>query len=152
MALTVIKNDILVNMDPARPTVVLHGCNCFHTMGAGIALYLRKKFPQISIVDRMTSYGDPVKLGTMSVAVITPNFHIVNCYTQYATGTKENGQPPVDYLAVEACLEAVHDTYADWEIRMPKIGCGLAGGSWAKVEAIAEQFFTTDTDVTVYEI
>ena len=67
------KADILSDIDETKRTVVLHGCNCFHTMGAGIALYLRRMIPEVAEVDAGTVYGDKNKLGTCSVANITSN-------------------------------------------------------------------------------
>jgi len=35
---------------------------------------------------------------------------------------------------------------------MPRIGCGLAGGAWTRVEPlIAETLLAADLDVTVYD-
>lgn len=46
---------------------LIHGCNCFHTMGAGIARQIVREFPQALETDKMTAYGDPDKLGTLSL-------------------------------------------------------------------------------------
>ena len=74
------KADILSFLDPFhQKTLVLHGANCFHTMGSGIAKYLREKYPQIYTTDVMTTVkGDKKKLGTFSKTIISDNFHILN--------------------------------------------------------------------------
>lgn len=130
----------VINID--KPTVILHGCNCLHTMGKGLALYLRKKFPQIIQADKRTGYADRNKLGTYSKAIIHPNLHILNCYTQfhYRQGPhsfQENIH--ADYNAIRACLRKVNEEYDGWEIRCPKIGCGLARGAWDIVHRIIEE-------------
>ena len=61
--------------------VIVHGCNCFNTMGAGIALAVKRKYPEAYEVDKRTKYGDINKLGTISVAycddVIVVNGYVV---------------------------------------------------------------------------
>jgi O-acetyl-ADP-ribose deacetylase (regulator of RNase III) len=49
------KGDILQGLVPGHhTTVILHGCNCMNVMGAGIALYLKQKFPVVYEVDLST--------------------------------------------------------------------------------------------------
>ena len=146
-----IKADILSDLDPYKDTIILHGNNCFCTMGAGIAKYLSNKYPQVLAADLKTKKGDASKLGTCSLAAITPWLHIINCYTQYHYGFKKGGKPPVDYDAIRACLQKVAKAYPNpqTQIRSPKIGCGLAGGNWNKVQPIFEEFFA-GRDLIIY--
>jgi O-acetyl-ADP-ribose deacetylase (regulator of RNase III) len=134
-----INADILSNLNTGvQRTIILHGCNCFHTMGAGIAKYLKDKYPQIYTADCMTKRGDKDKLGTCSRAILNPNLHILNCYTQYNYGREKILY--ASYLAIEECCKQVVAIYdPSWEIRMPKIGCGLAGGDWNIVENIIKE-------------
>ena len=41
--------------------VIVHGCNCFCVMGAGIAKQMFKTFPEALAVDRQTTKGDRAK-------------------------------------------------------------------------------------------
>lgn len=134
-----IKADILSNLDiNNQKTVILHGCNCFHTMGSGIAKYLKNKFHQVYTADiTQTIRGDRKKLGTFSTAVISDNLHILNCYTQYYYG--RDNRLYAEYEAIEKCMDTVAERYSTWEIRLPKIGCGLAGGNWIVVEKIVDK-------------
>lgn len=127
----VVRQDILLNIE--EKTIILHGCNCFHIMGAGIARYLRTHYPQIYEVDKTTPYGSRKKLGTVSYAVISPELIIGNCYTQFNI-YGENGKPPAVYPAISKCLRDAVSKYPDYHFRLPKIGCGLAGGDWDLVE------------------
>lgn len=142
----IVKADILSDLDKDTPTVILHGCNCFHTMGAGIARYLANKYPAVLAADKTTGYGDRSKLGRFSVAEIRPNLTILNCYTQYRYGSRSRD---VDYLAVSECLRAAHEKYPDAHFRMPQIGCGLAKGDWNKVKSIIVEELPVE-QVTVY--
>lgn len=145
-----IKGDILNGLPKAtNKTVVLHGCNCLHIMGAGIALYFRKRFPLVYEVDCATVARDTKKLGTYSIAPINEEFHILNCYTQFGIQPDVYSNPPVDYNAIRRCLNTVAIAYADWEIRLPKIGCGLAGGDWSVVKSIIEEELG-DRDTYIY--
>ncbi len=142
----IIKGDILENLDSSKDTIILHGCNCHHVMGAGIAAYLRKKYPKIYAVDMTTPYADRDKLGTFSVAVINPKLAILNCYTQFDTGRGRQ----VDYEAVYSVLESLSRLGPSGkEIRSPKIGCGLAGGDWDIVKVMFEK---TLPSATIYNL
>lgn len=133
----IVHKDILSGLESStEKTLILHGCNCFHIMGAGIAWYLRNKYPEIYRTDRKTPYGDRNKLGTISFTTISPTLVIGNCYTQFDLGNKGDYKPPVRYLAVGNALSVAVKTYPDYSFRLPKIGCGLAGGDWEKVEKI----------------
>ncbi len=145
----IIQADILSDIDPDKRTVVLHGCNCFHTMGSGIAAYLREQHPSIYDADVESSkYGDKSKLGRYTIARISDNLRILNCYTQYGYG---RAQMHADYDAITKCLKRVGKIYVDWEIRSPQIGCGLAGGDWEFVSQIFENELA-GLDYTIYYI
>lgn len=146
----IFNKDILREINPHRPTVIIHGCNCMRTMGAGIARYLSNEFPIILTIDKQTAHGDRSKLGTYSKAIISEEFHILNCYTQHHH-RKFGGKAPVDYDAIRQCLRSINQEYDGWEIRSPKIGCGLAGGNWAIVKNIFEEELGSQ-DVKVYFI
>ncbi|HEX5105011.1 MAG TPA: hypothetical protein VFV87_14425 [Pirellulaceae bacterium] len=65
------------------------------------------------------------------------------------------GLPPIRYDAVRTCLEQV-SRFAQENaatVHMPRIGCGLAGGTWDEVEPIiVETLVTAGVEATVYDI
>ena len=134
----VIKGDLLkLGMD-GRFDVIVHGCNCFHTMGSGIALQIKKTFPYAFEVDKKTIKGDKKKLGTYSVASIKINDNyliILNAYTQYGYGGQNVN---VDYTAIKNVFIKIAKDFNGLRIGFPKIGCGLAGGDWKKVSKIID--------------
>lgn len=153
--LPLIEKDILFNIDDkateGRGVALLHGCNCMHIMGAGIARYLRDTYPIVYSVDvSMTRKNDKNKLGTYSVAVVAPKFHILNCYTQFNTQPDTYGNPPIDYNALRVCLQRVNKAYDGWEIRVPMIGCGLAGGEWSIVRNMIEEELGAQPHAAIY--
>lgn len=115
--------------------VIVHGCNCFHTMGAGIARPVSALFPEALQADKATPYGERAKLGTISAALIKRgdiSFHVVNAYTQFEY---RGPGPKVDYSAVQSCFEAIAARFPDARIGYPMIGAGLAGGDWRTISS-----------------
>lgn len=134
-----IGNLIVIAMD-GEVDVLVHGCNCFHTMGAGIANDIARIFPQALAADRLTLKGDRNKLGDFSLArgvnVNGGHFSIVNAYTQY---TCFGNGPHVDYDAVADVFKKIAIAFDGAHIGYPLIGCGLAGGDWNIVEGIINE-------------
>lgn len=123
--------------------VIAHGCNCFNTMGAGIAKRLAAKFPEIIDADNKTLHGDPSKLGNWSIAhVNNDKLGILNLYTQYRYGTD---QIHFNYAALKLIFDKLVLCYDDelcegLRIGLPLIGCGLAGGNPAHVVPLMNFF------------
>ena len=109
--------------------VIVHGCNCFHTMGAGIAKPIAAAFPEALAADKATAYGDRGKLGTISIGR-AGTLSVVNAYTQFHW--KGRGRK-ADYDAIEACFQTVAREFAGCHIGYPLIGAGLAGGDWTEI-------------------
>lgn len=145
-----IKGDLLQFAKGGAFEVIAHGCNCFCTMGAGIAKGIAINFPQAFDADRRTPKGDRTKLGTCTTAEIATEHGtlvVVNAYTQFdfrGRGVK------ADYEAIRSCMRWIACSFPDKRIGLPKIGAGLAGGDWPTIEAIIREELSTN-DVTVVE-
>ena len=130
---------------------IVHGCNCFCAMGAGIAKQIKAVFPKAYEVDCKTYKGDKAKLGLCTFASYIVNsgrpLKVINAYTQYNYG---RGQVNVDYEAVRGCMRWIAATFNGKSIGMPKIGAGLAGGDWERIYAIIEEEMGIQ-DVTIVE-
>ena len=116
--------------------VIIHGCNCFCTMGAGIAKGIKANFPEAYQADLQTEKGDKSKLGTFSIAEVKTeygNLIVVNAYTQY--NYKGKGRK-VDYEALRNVFEKIKQQFTGKRIGYPAIGAGLAGGDWAVISEI----------------
>lgn len=114
---------------------IVHGCNCFHSMGGGIAKAIAAKFPEALAADQATPFGDRDKLGTLSRATIergTTRFVVINAYTQFDF---RGPGPHVDYDAVQHCFEKIAANFRNARIGYPRIGAGLAGGDWTTLSA-----------------
>ncbi len=132
----VLKGDLIEFALAGQFDVIIHGCNCFCTMGAGIAKQIKENFPQAYQADLKTPLGDSKKLGTYSLADIKRDdtiFTIVNGYTQY--DFSGNG-PLVDYGAVKNLFSRIKKDFSHQRIGYPKIGAGLAKGDWEVISGI----------------
>ena len=164
MEMKIIEGNLITLAKAGRFDVIVHGCNCFCTMGAGIAKSIKLEFPEAYQVDLQTIKGDKSKLGTITYAdVKVPDKHVmqikitksfkkgyevdrvgpafnsltvVNGYTQYNYYGKTL---LVEYNAVRSVFKEVKSLFSDGRIGYPKIGAGLAGGSWSIIEKIIDE-------------
>ena len=139
--MNVIKGDLIKLAKEGRFDVIVHGCNCFNTMGSDIAKQIKLNFPQAYSVDMTTKAGDEEKLGYFTFCTVTldneENLIVVNAYTQYNYGTDKI---QVHYYAVRDVFHRL----AGWlpkhfRIGYPKIGAGLAGGDWDTIAKIIDE-------------
>lgn len=148
--------------------VIVHGCNCWCTMGAGIA-------PQMADAFGVDKYpleapvwaGDINKLGQIEYFWVNPknkkhslyqseeySIAPVNAYTQFDLGRnhKDGKAIPVDYEAIALCMRKMNYIFKGKTIGLPQIGCGLAGGDWNTVKAIIKDNLPDcDTTVVIYD-
>lgn len=119
--------------------VMIHGCNCFHTMGGGLAAEVKRRFPEAYKADCETLYGDRAKLGSYSHARVKEPVGqlntIINLYSQFTIGRgRQTSYDAIDTGLQEIVANANGGTDT---IGIPyMLGCGLGGGSWPVVEAI----------------
>jgi O-acetyl-ADP-ribose deacetylase (regulator of RNase III) len=132
------KGNLLDLAEAGEFDVIIHGANCFNTMGSGIAREIRERYPNVAYVDQQTQKGDYTKLGTWTWDLAGPNnFKILNCYTQYNMST---GEDVFEYLAFALiCQKLVHEC-GDKRIGLPYIGQGLAGGNSQIIMRMIEDF------------
>jgi O-acetyl-ADP-ribose deacetylase (regulator of RNase III) len=141
-----LAQDILtVNAD-----CILHVCNCFHTMGAGVALTLKNRYPVAYAADKKTPHGDAKKMGTFSVGKDASGVWVYNMYAQYYYGRDRR------QLNYEALYNALCAVRIDVEQHDRKIivlpyymGCKNAGGNWNIVITMIQEVWK-NSDVTVY--
>ncbi|MET4074319.1 macro domain-containing protein [Hymenobacter sp. UYCo722] len=143
------KGDLVQKAKVGEFDVIVHGCNCFCTMGAGIAKTVKQVFPAAYEADAATVVGDKIKLGQYTVATVEAGgkpLAIVNAYTQYQW--KGPGRK-ADYAALRQVFRRVKQEYAGQRIGYPAIGAGLAGGEWSVIAAIIEEELAGEDHVFV---
>lgn len=141
--LNIVSGDLVDMAKNGVFDVIFHGCNCFHTMGGGIARQIKREFPQAYEADLNTLHADPNKIGTVSVAQTSGGLQIVNCYTQYKFGTTQKH-------FIESALQVILDKTVlilneskpptRLHYGFPLIGCGLAGGDSEVVTEMLTKF------------
>lgn len=144
----VINGDLVKLAKDGEFDIIIHGCNCFCTMGAGIAAQIASEFdgpfgPQR--VDNATKSGDRHKLGSITTGMHKRGdgsiLRIVNAYTQFGVAMKPD-ECVVDYDAVRSAFNHLATMLAgtsDLRIGYPMIGAGLAGGDWDIISKIIDE-------------
>jgi O-acetyl-ADP-ribose deacetylase (regulator of RNase III) len=158
MTVHIMKGDLL----KSDCTVIAHQCNCFATMGAGIAKQIKSKYPEAYEADKY-SFGAPeYRLGRYSVvAYENPPLVIFNLYGQYHYGRDKQY---TDYGALRSALSYMfemlsvnqHTVFSHFPIKigMPRfIGAGLAGGDstiiYNMIKEVSDKY---ELDVYLYEL
>ena len=158
-----IHGDLIELAKEGKFDVIAHGCNCMSTMGAGIAPQMAKAFGcdrfdmerrgrninKLGNIDYSTLVlGEDAMLNTGKNQYLT----VVNAYTQYNYGRNHSDgvSNPFDYEAFTMCMRKMNTVFKGKHIGLPKIGAGLAGGDWEKIEQIinCELYLCTVTIVT----
>jgi len=156
MIIHITKGDLITEMMKMKYDAIVHGCNCFCTMGKGIAKTIKLKFPEAYIEDCKTIPGDKNKLGTYTKADISktlnkPDTFIINAYTQYDyRKTFDGSDINADYDAIKSVFLLINKDFAGKKIGIPKIGAGLAGGDWYKIAEIINSV-TPDVNIELVE-
>ena len=138
------KGDLISLAKQGEFDVVVHGCNCFCRMKRGIAPQMAKafgcdRFP----LEGPKFEGDKAKLGQIEyqrvILSTDKELVVVNAYTQFHWNAPSPFGIPLDYDALRSCFIKVNDAFQGKKVGIPKIGAGLAGGDWQKVESILEE-------------
>ena len=135
--MNVVKGDLLQMGKDNELDIIVHGCNCFNTMGGGIAYQVQAQFPDAKLADDETVRGDAGKLGTYTIGM-HGRLVILNAYTQYSMSRE--GEDVFEYIAFERVLNKIAYRFGTWRIGLPLIGMGLAGGDAERIIPMIEQF------------
>jgi len=139
--------DVLAVKNDSVLKVIPHVCNNVGAWGEGFVTAISKRW---SLPEKAFKNTDPV-MGNVTYILVEPNIYVINMIAQNGLISRWNKQP-LNYEVLRTCLIEVNKflvKYPVSEIHMPKIGCGLAGGSWDKVSEIITEVFK-DTNVTVF--
>lgn len=121
--------------------IIVHGCNAKGVMGAGVALAVRKTYPEAFRVYREVFEEVGLELGTVSFVPVAENLIIANAITQENYTSQAKGPAcMVDYKAIRNCFKeiAIEAKATNLPVHYPMIGAGLGGGDWDTIQAIIE--------------
>ena len=132
---------------------IVHGCNARGVMGAGVALAIKNKWPEVYNDYRQQYQDTGLHLGQVQPVVVGQGLMVWNAITQQTYGN--DGRRYVSYDAIAECFEKLNDQIATMpsiqsRIHIPKIGAGLAGGDWDVISTIIHS--VVDYPVTVWVI
>lgn len=128
MPLTEIRGDLFANPLPA----IGHGCNCAGSMGKGIAVDFKRRFPKMYVEYKKRCQDGRFQLGALFVWEDTDT-------VIYNLGTQTHWKAGAELWAVES---AVKFMIADAEARgldtvgLPRIAAGLGSLEWSQVKAV----------------
>lgn len=143
------KGNIIDLAESGSFDLIIQGCNCFNTMGSGLAKEIRARYPDAYEADQQTTAGDRTKLGNFSAAIIDKDGHIfviVNAYTQYHYNLRGAKADLFEYEALGRVLDKIRDCAGHTRIGIPMIGMGLAGGDPERIMPMIEKFAQDCTD------
>ncbi len=118
-----------------------HGCNCQGSMGAGIAVSFKERYPAMYGEYRRRCKAQPrqFNLGDAFLWEEQGSPAVFNLGTQ-----EKYWRTRASYEAIEMALENMKRQADEHNIRtiaVPRIGTGYGGLSWKKVRVIIERVF-----------
>lgn len=149
MPIEFVAGDLFANRFSAQ--ALAHGSNCAGSMGAGIAVGFRERYPAMFEEYRSRCKATPPRfaLGSAFLWREPARPAVFNLGTQPRPGRGAT------YEAVETALRAMRataDAVGVASIAMPRIAAGYGGLSWKKVKVLIETVFGDWTgSVYVYE-
>ncbi|MEU6819898.1 macro domain-containing protein [Streptomyces atriruber] len=136
--------------------LIAHVCNDLGGWGKGFVLALSRRWPEPEKAyrswHRQRAKND-FGLGAVQFVDVGRGLWVANMVGQRGMRTGSKGVP-VRYEAIDTALAALADKAEELgaSVHMPRIGCGLAGGKWSRVEPlIAERLVARGIAVTVYD-
>ncbi|MFD1935878.1 macro domain-containing protein [Nonomuraea mangrovi] len=137
------------------PKIICHVCNDLGRWGRGFVLALSARWPEPEDGYRAWHRsGEGFALGAVRLVEVEAELWVANMIGQHGVRATEEG-PPIRYDALDRCLEALasHAVELGASVHMPRIGAGLAGGSWDLIEPIiTRRLVERGIPVTVYDL
>ncbi len=135
--------------------LLVHVCNDIGGWGKGFVMAISKRWPEPERHYREWYHSNKnFMLGEVQFVKVQDDIWVGNMIGQYKLNRNDQGIPPIRYEAVKNCLEkaARFALGQQASVHMPRIGCGLAGGTWDKMEPIIEETLVKHgIDVFVYD-
>lgn len=135
--------------------VIVHICNDIGGWGKGFVLAISKRWKQPENEYRKWfNSKDNFLLGEVQFVQVEDDIWVANIIGQHKINKDENGNAPIRYEAIKIGLKKVIKFAKEnnASAHMPRIGCGLAGGTWDKIEPlINESFLKNNIRTYIYD-
>ncbi len=136
--------------------IIAHVCNDVGGWGAGFVLAISKRWEKPE-QDYRDWYAGRVSngfgLGAVRLVQVEADIWVANMVAQRDV-RRNRGVPPIRYEAVETALRTLAENARalSASVHMPRIGCGLAGGTWDEIGPIVDRtLVASGVDVVVYD-
>jgi len=167
MSITYRKGDLFLQiMKDNHPKFIAHITNNIGMWGAGFTKDLSKHFDEPG-----NGYHNDFKKGIVCLGgnqyyqiIDSPQTVVANMCAQMGVRSYHNPRPiKYEYLGfclsllnrqiqeIEIIMASVHVSRT-FQVHMPKIGSGLAGGDWNEIESIIEEKLGDRREIVVYEL
>lgn len=158
MKIQYVIGDVLEPIGSANEKLIVHCVNNEYSFSSGVAGAIAKKWPHV----RQEYLNKPGwSLGDIQYVKADDSLYVVNLCGQRGVG-EWLGTKPVRYESIRDGLLILREDLEDMEglnddfktsLHFPRLGAGLAGGSWAKVEEVINEVFeNTKYEVYVYDL
>lgn len=136
--------------------LIVHVCNDIGGWGKGFVTALSKRWkePEKQYRNWYRS-NEGFTLGAAQFVQVESDTWVANIIGQHKIYKDEQGNPPIRYDAIAEGLQqaALFAQEKNASVHMPRIGCGLAGGTWDRIEPIIiEQLSDKGILVSVYDL
>ncbi len=123
--------------------IIAHVCNDLGGWGMGFVLALSKRWPSPEAAHRAwfaAGKAGGFALGAVQFVPVRHYLWVANMVGQRGNKRGSSG-PPIRYWALALCLQqlAAKSLELGASVHLPRIGCGLAGGDWSKVEPLIDE-------------
>lgn len=148
----------------SQDVIIAHVANNLGKWGKGFVLPLGRAYPEVEKVYKKWFKDNqpyPFELGrNQFVHVIDgePNVYVANMVAQdgiMTRATEKEKKVYLDYAALQKCLDDLREfaVLENLSVQMPKIGAGLGGGDWTRIEQMIENSLTAHgVQVTVLSL
>ena len=144
------------NILEATENIIVHQVNNLGIMGAGLALQIKNKWPDVyteykKYIHQMNTIKSTkhTLIGSIHLVPINNNQVIINMFSQNGISRTKR---TTDYDAMEQCFKQIQKIIQETNhtVAIPyKIGCGLAGGDWNIVQNLIEKYLP---NATIYKL
>ncbi len=156
------KDIIYIKGDATSPQangvkIIAHICNDIGGWGKGFVMAISKRWKEPEIAYRQwyrDRAANDFMLGSIQLVKVEKYIYVANMIGQKGIKVSRSTGAPIRYEAVEQCLGSLATEAASLQasVHMPRIGCGLAGGKWEKVEPLIKKTLSANgIDVFVYD-
>jgi O-acetyl-ADP-ribose deacetylase (regulator of RNase III) len=150
--ITYIKGDATCPLG-AGVKIIAHVVNDRAGWGRGFVVAISKRWREPEEAYRRWAKDKNFILGEVQFVPVGKYLYVANMLCQHGLVGRSN-PVPLRYPSLETCLKKVAQTAERLKasVHMPRIGCGLAGGKWEKIEPIIiNTLESKNISVTVYD-